>query len=524
MEFKMRKFEIIGMPAQMGKTKKAIDILQENMELDEQLGKSLHVIFTQNTHTNQTQFIARLSTFLVVECIMSVGSQKFKDIPNHSYTIEDLAKKYFFGEMTPVIVCCSNSIQFSKLLKFVKANDLPKNRDFKRVYFYIDEVHASFNMAESVLVELEKIETFQKIYGLSATPQNCEKHGFMHKLKLPEQKKLLKKSEEYLFLADHHYEDQLVIESGHTHIDPHIKAKDPNDYAKKVLNTPEYYNTFFAPGKMTFVPSMFHIKYHEQLKDFILQKSERAVVFILNGTHKKFYYHKAGVIIEEEIFDENELTDFSEKLLVILNRYKLRENRSYFITGYNCLSLGVTLCNKTIGHFTGSILSHYGFGIQGHKDYVPEDKECDELYQLAARTTGYMKSFDSYKKNGKTRLFCPKLTFDIIKKRELVSIKNYTPFSTILSFSRSRQYPDPVTPTNRPYVKESQTSSSKGNLEVVRPEPEVTVVIPVENLSVVISKKLFRNLLQFLNLKHIGASDIVKKIAYHFPKRKGIRW
>ncbi len=519
----MKKFEIIAMPAQMGKTKKAIEILQENMDLDEQLGKSLHVIFTQNTHTNQSQFISRLCKILRIERIMSVGCQRFKEIPNHSYTFQNMAAKYAMGELTNVIVCCSNSIQFSKLLKFIKMNALPFNKQFKRVYFYIDEVHASFKMAENVLVELERIETFQKIYGLSATPMHLAERGSMLKPDFTELKTALNESKKYLFLADHEIED-ITFESGHTHIDLQINAKNPNDYAKKVLNTPTYHETFFAPGKMTFVPSMFHIKYHEQLKDFILQKSERAVVFILNGTHKKFYYHKAGVIIEEEIFDENELTDFSEKLLVILNRYKLRENRSYFITGYNCLSLGVTLCNKTIGHFTGSILSHYGFGIQGHKDYVPEDKECDELYQLAARTTGYMKSFDSYKKNGKTRLFCPKLTFDIIKKRELVSIKNYTPFSTILSFSRSRQYPDPVTPTNRPYVKESQTSSSKGNLEVVRPEPEVTVVIPVENLSVVISKKLFRNLLQFLNLKHIGASDIVKKIAYHFPKRKGIRW
>ncbi len=194
----MKKFEIIAMPAQMGKTNKAIEILQENMNLDEQLGKSLHVIFTQNTHTNQTQFIARLSTFLVVECIMSVGSQKFKDIPNHSYTIEDLAKKYFFGEMTPVIVCCSNSIQFSKLFKFVKANDDPYNRRFKRVYFYIDEVHASFNMAENVLVGLERIETFQKIYGLSATPLICEERGLIHEFERPVLKVLLHQSDDYL--------------------------------------------------------------------------------------------------------------------------------------------------------------------------------------------------------------------------------------------------------------------------------------------------------------------------------------
>ncbi len=499
----MKKFEIIAMPAQMGKTNKAIKILQENMDLDEQLGKSLHVIFTQNTHTNQSQFITRLLKILGVERIMSVGCQRFKDIPNHCHSFKDLVEKYAMGEMTNVIVCCSNSIQFSKLLKFIKMNALPFNRQFKRVYFYIDEVHASFNMAENVLVELERIETFQKIYGLSATPMQLDERGSLLKPHYQELDDILEDSKKYLFLGEHDLK-VIKLESGHTHIDPQIVAKNPNDYAKKVLNTPKYFNEFFAPGKMTFVPSMFHIKYHEQLKDFIMHKSERAVVFILNGTHKKFYYHKAGVTREEEIFDENELTEFSEKLLVILNKYNLREKRSYFITGHNCLSLGVTLCNKTIGHFTGSILSHYGFGIQADK-HLPEQKECDELYQLAARTTGYMKSWDSYKKNGKTKLFCPKLTFGIIKERELASIKNLAEFSTILSFSRSRQYPDPVTPTNRPSMKESQSSSSKRNVDLVRTEPEVTVVIPVENLTLVISNKLFRNLLQFLNLKHVGA-------------------
>ncbi len=480
----MKKFKIIAMPAQMGKTKKAIDILQENMELDEQLGKSLHVIFTQNTHTNQSQFITRLSKNLGVESIMSVGSQRFKDIPNHSFTFQGLAGKYVMGEMTPVIVCCSNSIQFSKLLKFVKANDDPYNRRFKRVYFYIDEVHASFNMAESVLVELEKIETFKKIYGLSATPQNCEKHGSMLKPLKTELDDILKDSKKYLFLADHDLK-VIELESGHTHIDPHIKAKDPNDYAKKVLNTRDYFNEFFSPGKMTFVPSMFHIKYHEQLKDFILQKSERAVVFVLNGTHKKFYYHRGGIVREKEIFDENELTEFSEKLLVILNKYKLRENRSYFITGYNCLSLGVTLCNKTVGHFTASILSHYGFGIQGHKDYVPEKKELDELYQLAARTTGYMKLWDSYKKNGKTKLFCPKSTFDIIEKRENQSILNLTPISQLSMIAGPSQNQNLINLQNG---KEYEASSSKGNTYQDRqesshettelPSPQVSVVIP----------------------------------------------
>lgn len=104
---------------------------------------------------------------------------------------------------------------------------------------------------------------------------------------------------------------------------------------------------------------------------------------------------------------DNEVAEFSEKMLSVLNTHNLRENKSYIITGYNCISMDVTLVNKKIGHFTGSIISH-----------AFELNEPIELYQLSARTCGYIKNFRSFKIHGKTKVFCPQHLYVKILKME----------------------------------------------------------------------------------------------------------
>jgi hypothetical protein len=92
--FFFEKFEIVGLPAQFGKTKKAIEMMLQHIEQDQKLGKSLHIVFTQNTHTNQTQFMKRVMQRFPVSDITSMGCKRFKDIPNHVFSVDNLVAKY----------------------------------------------------------------------------------------------------------------------------------------------------------------------------------------------------------------------------------------------------------------------------------------------------------------------------------------------------------------------------------------------------------------------------------------------
>jgi hypothetical protein len=322
--------------------------------------------------------------------------------------------------MTPILVCCSNSIQFQKIQEFLKTlQNISFTGKFQRVFVYIDEVHESFKMAEETFQKFENLSSVCKIYGLTATPDtffykvskfaddNFDE-GKTEKQKIAEFKNQL---DNYMFFDDYEFEN-VHLNSGHMHIDPDIVEKNPNKYAMRIMSNPVYYNDFFAPGKYTFVPSMFHTKYHSQMKDFILSKSDKAVVFVLNGSEKKMFYQKERIVYEQDIYQDNEVIEFSDKMLILLDRYDLREKRSYFVTGYNCISLGITLCNPTIGHFTGSIIYHLQF------DENNGQRELDNLYQISARTAGFMKHWKSFEKFGKTKLFCPAWMFHFIKKTE----------------------------------------------------------------------------------------------------------
>jgi hypothetical protein len=411
--FILNKFEIIGLPAQFGKTKMAIEIIENHISQDEEIGKSLHIIFTQNTHTNQTQFMKRVLHKFPVTDITSMGSQKFKDIPNHVFSVKDLFFDYSQKKMNPILVCCSNSVQFKKIQDFLAmAQNITIPGEFNRVFIYIDEFHDTFKMAGKTLMEFERNKLVCKIYGLSATPINhCMDFHYDTIDSTEKLRKLITELKNYMFFDDYYLRNiDLHCEAGHTHIDPKYVEKNPNEYAIKVLDTPAYYNDFFAPGKYTFVPSMFHTKYHIELKDFILNKSETAVVFVLNGHEKKMFYREHQLTYERNIFEENEVIEFSEKMLILLERYKLRENRNYFVTGYNCISLGITLCNPKIGHFTGSIIYHLSNEV-GTDDLA-------NLYQISARTAGFMKHWKSFKKYGKTKIFCPTFMFQQIIKSE----------------------------------------------------------------------------------------------------------
>lgn len=80
------------------------------------------------------------------------------------------------------------------------------------------------------------------------------------------------------------------------------KQSVPNKYAMAVLDTQQYYEDFFAPGKITFVPSVHQIKHHDEIKDFFISKCSSAVVFVINGTHKKIFYKKKMELCATTIF------------------------------------------------------------------------------------------------------------------------------------------------------------------------------------------------------------------------------
>jgi hypothetical protein len=401
---KFKKLNFIVGPAQFGKTGITIQYINRMIEREKETGKeSLHFVFTQNTFLNQNQFLNRLTKSIKPECLMSLGS-KITNIKRHAKKASDILFEIVRDKSVKVVVVCSNYVRYRDIQDLVVS--LEKFSNAKSIFVYFDEVHKIFDSIQSFLCGFENIASVVQIVGLTATPMRIISRGELMDLSgfaLPPM------------------ESYYSFEKDHLHVEPFIKYTTSMEYAVSVLE--KYPESFFTNGCRTFIPSQFATECHLMLKTRILQMCPQAVIFVLNGTIKCLYFMDEGdgAEVKEEKLEQDKCmqckdhVELSEKIPHFLEKYSLQQ-RPLFITGFVCVSVGITLCSEKLGPFTSSIISHVN---------LQKDEKFEDIYQLAARTAGNMKKWSTYKRGSRTVVYCPCDIYEIIKNSEKYAHDTY---------------------------------------------------------------------------------------------------
>lgn len=387
------KFEIIGARAQNGKTNIVIQMIENELEKNP---SSLHIVCTQNTSSNQQQFYHRIPK----DKVFSVGS--FKD--------NDMRNLRRIAHMTvPIVTLCCNTTQLKAIHDTCMLLQEKENKHYNSIFLYIDEIHLYIKMAKECIENICVLSIVQKIIGLTATPLEviCLEEQDPHWSNL--------KCTDLTWLESNYFESNYFSLSSHEYTFVELKSVQEKmkqekvkenltiSYASYVMDL--FPDEFFQENKFTFVPSDVQVKYHHQMKDLIFRKCENSIVLMLNGNSKSIFTDRFTEIKLQETKNVAGTTQKqpSELIADIL----LRENligRPLFITGHNCIQIGISLASETTGSFTGSIIS-----------CSTMHKNADALYQIVARTTGNMMAWQTFRK---TRIYCPEIVKEIVLERE----------------------------------------------------------------------------------------------------------
>lgn len=386
------KFQLCVLLTQFGKTFTTITRIVEDVEKDEELGRSLHFVWTMNTLLSNTQFSNRLRT---IELKYGKGSvvvfaSKYSGNYEHVKTLKALKGLVVDLHTCPrVIVMCSNDVRFKDGFDFI--NILNTNEtNIKRVYAYYDELHQYINQEVRKQIEdIDSMHIVKRIMALTATPDHILQPppsywSRINVIKLDEFNDV-----NYIGSKDMKFNiinDFFPLE---------YRRPPPFDYDAHDRETIGFINhvlnnntTLLSAGTRTFIPAHKRRVGHQSVRTEVFKRSPMAVVIVLNGEEKTLQYY----IGEEK--KSVDLTSPSEEVcrtIARIIREKSLKDRPIVITGFLCVGMGQTLIEETIGPFTHAIFSHMSL-------------TNDEIYQLFGRCTARSKNWITF---CQTNIYCP---------------------------------------------------------------------------------------------------------------------
>jgi len=393
------KFTLCVLPTQIGKTFTSINNISTQIQLDEEYGVSIHVVFTMNTLLNNLQFAKRLEIIANEygnKSICTFSSQKPKDSKyNHVKNLNELLGLCYTVDTCPkVVLLCSNSKRFDDGIEFLERINT-KSDYISRAFVYYDELHnyISPKLRESI-ERIHSFEIVESIIALTATPDKIfepKLNNFWSKIRL-------------LYLDNFNdtnyvgYNDMIFNCVDDFFID--YKNPKKNDYDSKDNNVLQFISyildknpRILHENSRIFIPGHIRRISHEKIRELIFKINDKSIVIVINGIEKTLQYMN-DTLINIDISSGD--TEVCETISRIIIEHKL-ENRPLVITGFLCVGMGQTLTHKGFGNFTSAILSHI-------------DLTNDEIYQLFGRLTGRIKDWKTYKQ---TTIYCP----TIIKNR-----------------------------------------------------------------------------------------------------------
>lgn len=391
-EMESKKFNLCIIPTQFGKTFTAIKRMKYEIAQDEEMGRSIHVVFTMNTLLNNSQFSERLNDIEEEYDINSICifASKYEGKYNFVKNLKELKGECLDEYSCPrVLVMCSNGKRFEDGTEFIEV----LNRNIgciTRVFIYYDELHKYIN--DDTRRQIEKIHDMDITHGiiaLSATPDKIWKsNGFWSRLNLVYLNDFNDENyigyRDMLFncVDDIEYDDNTCKNQY-----PELEKQDRKlmNFTDEILNRNE---NILGVGTRTFIPGLQRVKSHNFIRKMIFTRNKECVVIMLNGFEKTIKYN-----------DENgrmmtiNLNGHDDEICNVIGGYIMEyklEDRPIVMTGYICVSMGQTLSCESLGSFTSAIFGHLSL-------------KNDEIYQLFGRITGRMRNWKSYEK---TKVYC----------------------------------------------------------------------------------------------------------------------
>jgi hypothetical protein len=375
----------------MGKTFTAINRISTEIEQDDELGRSLHVVFTMNTLLNNTQFAKRLETIEDTHGKGSICVFASKYEGKYKHVTDRLRLQGLCADERScprVIVLCSNMPRYDDIVEFINVMD--RNRtNIKRIFTYFDELHKYItDTLRSQIENIHDLDIVKGIIALTASPGNIWKQsGFWSKLRL-------------IQLDDYNddnyagFKDMIFNRVDDFFATPYVRPRafDFDELDKQTIgfigHVLEKHPAILQPNTRTFIPAHIRRSGHNNVRKMIFEKEPSAVVVVINGYEKSLQYKDPlGNTKSIPLLGEEEVCEIISKLIV---KHQL-QTRPLVITGFLCVGMGQTLTHKSLGSFTSAIFGHM-------------DLSNDELYQLFGRITGRIRDWDNYVQ---TQVYCP---------------------------------------------------------------------------------------------------------------------
>jgi hypothetical protein len=422
------KFILCVLPTQCGKTFQVISKINNEIKQDDELGTSIHIVFTMNSLLNNEQFAKRLD---MIEdeygcgsvCIFSskYSGKKYTHVTN-VVTLQGLCANK--DTCPKVIVMCSNKRRYGDGVEFIKVIDGNNINNITRVFCYYDEIHEYIN--DSLRNQIEEIHEFdivKCITGMTATPKNIFREiGFWSKI--------------FIQSDDISYENYIGCEDMiYNCIDdyfdiPYIRPKSlwcdelDNQTIGFVEHVLRKHPEILSENTRIFIPAHVRRVGHNRLKELLFTINNDVVVILLNGLGNIIQYNDNYGRITIPIVSRNEEVCQTIQRIIIQRQL---QHRPIVFTGFICVGMGQTLTHRLTGSFTSAIISHLSL-------------TNDQLYQLFGRITGRMRDWDTYRQ---THVYCPTIVMNRVTAMELCA-RNMTSEENRGSFISEEEYLEPI--------------------------------------------------------------------------------
>jgi hypothetical protein len=387
------KFILCVLLTQLGKTFTAISKIMAEIRQDNDLGRSIHIIFTMNTLLNNKQFAKRLETIEKTygKGSICVFSSKYDGKYKHVKNRLELQGLCADESTCPrVVVMCSNKRRYDDGVEFLKV--INKNKiNIIRAFAYYDELHKY--ITDSLRSQIEAIHNLDIVKGitaLTASPDRIwQEAGFWSNIRLIQ-------LDDFSDANYAGYKDMIFNCINDFFANPYIRPH-PFDYDEMdrqtvgfINHTLRKYPEILGENTRSFIPAHIRRIGHNDVRDLVFSINDNAVVVVINGFEKTLQY--------KDCFGNTKtlvLTSEDEEVCETISRLVLHhklQHRPIVITGLLCVGMGQTLTHKSLGSFTSAIFGHM-------------DLTNDEIYQLFGRITGRMKDWgDKYRQ---TQVYCP---------------------------------------------------------------------------------------------------------------------
>lgn len=387
------KFNLCVLLTQLGKTFTAISKILEEIKQDDELGRSIHIIFTMNTLLNNKQFAKRLE---IIETTYGKGSicvfsSKYDGTYRHVRDRDGLEGVCLNKKNCPrVVVMCSNTRRYDDGLDILKVIEDNSTYIF-RAFAYYDELHKYItDTLRSQIEQINNLDIVKGITALTATPDNIwQETGFWSNIKLIQLNNYTEANyagyKDMIFNCIDEFFEKPYVRPGAFDFDK--MDRQTIGFIECVLNKhPE----ILENNTRSFIPAHIRRSGHNAVRDLVFSINNNSVVVVINGFEKTLQYKDArGNTKTLALRSEDE--EACETISRLVNQHNL-QNRPIVITGLLCVGMGQTLTHKSLGSFTSAIFGHM-------------DLTNDEISQLFGRITGRMKDWGD--KYVQTQVYCP---------------------------------------------------------------------------------------------------------------------